>query len=174
MPHMWLYMLSLKVYLRNFFNDLADLFFQSTGIIEFNRIGYLKGHHSDQGGFFFYDLTSFTSWSYEQVPFLQSLDRFFTDTGVYLVGENMTSRYHNVGSLIDDYTRWCNDFPPYIVSKKVGSYGPNAENLSLFYQCADFLAIPGHFEEEISHPHCSCGLICAKTGQCTWRGVASG
>lgn len=135
--------ISSATYLRNLFNDIGDCF-PPTHRKNRVRPDWLYDPNVPPGGFFFYDLTSFTSWFHEQVPFLQSLSRFFDNTHVYLVGENLSLSYHSVGSLIDGYIRHCNDFPPFILSKKLGTYGPDSEFLSLYHLCAGFLGIPGN------------------------------
>jgi hypothetical protein len=130
-------------YLRNIFNDLADCF-QPTQRKNRVQPDWLYDPDVPPGGFFFYDLTSFTSWFHEQVPFLKSVARGLSGTYIYLVGEDLTLTYHDVGSLIDGYVKYCNDFPPFVLSEKLGSYGPDSEFLSLYHLCAGFLGVPGN------------------------------
>lgn len=132
-----------SAYLRDFFNDLADCF-PSTERSNRVRPDWLFDDSIPPGGFFFYDLTSFTSWFHEQVPFLEALAEYFADSHVFLVGEGLSLSYHSIGSLIDGYIRWCNDFPEYIISKDLSgsSYG----DIPVVYKhlCAGFLGIPGN------------------------------
>jgi hypothetical protein len=132
-----------STYLRNFFNDLADCFPPTH---RKNRVqpNWLYDPDVPPGGFFFYDLTSFTSWFHEQVPFLTSCAKAFSGTYVYLVGEDLTLTYHNVEALILGYIEHCNDFPPFILSEKLGTYGPDSELVSLRHLCAGFLGVPGN------------------------------
>lgn len=135
--------ISSSAYLRNFFNDLADCFPPTQ---RKNRVqpDWLHDPDVPPGGFFFYDLTSFTSWFHEQVPFLKTMSRFFKGTYVFLVGEGLSVTYHDIGNMIDGYIRYCNDFPPFVLSKKLGLYGPDEEFVSLRHLCAGFLGIPGN------------------------------
>lgn len=129
-------------YLRNFFNDLADQFPPTQ---RNNRVQPDWLYNSDiksEGGFGFYDLTSFTSWFHEQCPFLESLSKYFVGTTLYLVGPELGLVESDLGAMIDNYIRWCNDFPEFIVSKKLS--GEVMETVSFAHQCAGFLGVPGN------------------------------
>lgn len=128
-------------YLRNFFNDVADLF-PPTHRKSRVQPDWLSDLSPDHGGFLFYDLTSFTSWFHEHVPFLHSLARFFHGTGVYLVGEDLTLSSHDIGSLIEGYIEWCNDFPEFVISSGIADSGFQDETFR--HMCAGFLGIPGN------------------------------
>jgi len=132
-----------STYLRVFFNDLADCFPPTH---RHNRVqpDWLLDDSIPPGGFFFYDLTSFTSWFHEQVPFLEALSEYFKDTYVYLVGDGLSLSYHSIGSLIDGYTRWCNDFPEFIVSRSLSGSDSMDAPMSFKHLCAGFLGIPGN------------------------------
>jgi hypothetical protein len=132
-----------STYLRNFFNDLADCFPPTHRKNRVQR-NWLYDPDVPPGGFFFYDLTSFTSWFHEQVPFLTSCAKAFSGTYVYLVGEDLSLTYHNVEALILGYIDHCNDFPPFVLSEKLGTYGPDSEFVSLRHLCAGFLGVPGN------------------------------
>jgi hypothetical protein len=127
-------------YLREFFNSLGDCFEPTE---RKNRVqpDWLKRIPNVDGGFAFYDLTSFTSWFHEQVPFLQSLSRYFEGCYVYLVGENLSLTYHDLGSLISGYIDWCNNFPEFVISEKIDFPFSNRDYRHL---CAGFLGIPGN------------------------------
>jgi len=135
--------ISSSAHLRSFFNDLADQFPPTH---RHNRVqpNWLYDVSVPPGGFFFYDLTSFTSWFHEQTPFLEALARYFTGTGVFVVGPNLSLVWCDVGALIYDYIGRCNEFPPFIISKSTGGYGPDNDFLSLRHMCAGFLGVPGN------------------------------
>jgi len=128
-------------YLRNFFNDLGDLFDPTH---RRNRVqpDWLQSRSRNLQGFFFYDLTSFTSWFHEQVPFLRSLARRFAGVPVYLVGERLSLTVHDLGSLIDGYTDKTTDFAQFVVSGNL--IGEDFGGETFTHQCAGFLGIPGN------------------------------
>lgn len=131
-------------YLRNFFNDLGDLF-PSTHRHKRVQPSYLR--HPDRlesGGFLFYDLISFTSWFHEHEPFLRSIGDRFSGTTVFLVGENLTLTEHDVGSLIHGYTDTVNHFSEFVISKGVKTREGDVSDRSYRHQCAGFLGIPGN------------------------------
>jgi len=128
-------------YLRNFFNDLGDIYAPTH---RHHRVqpDWLRSQSLSHGGFLFYDLTSFTSWFHEQTPFLRALGDRFRNTPVYLVGEDLTLSQHDLGSLIHGYTDWVNDFPEFIVNGRI--LGMEFENESFRHLCAGFLGVPGN------------------------------
>lgn len=135
--------ISISSYLRSFFNDLADQF-QSTQ--RKNRVQpdwLFDPTLSPEGSFCFYDLTSFTSWFHEHVPFLQAVARYFSGTTVFLLGYGLSLKEQDLGSLVDCYIRWCNDFPEFIVSSKLLSREVS-DTMTFSHQCAGFLGIPGN------------------------------
>jgi hypothetical protein len=131
-----------STYLRNFFNDLADCFGPTH---RHNRVqqDWLQ-RTTLQSMFSFYDLTSFTSWFHEQVSFLESLERFFSGTSVFLVSEGMTLEYHDIGSLIRGYIDWCNDFPVFSIQTHLHPLASALEPLFLSHLTAGFLGVPGN------------------------------
>jgi hypothetical protein len=132
--------ISAAAYLRNFFNDLGDQFVCSD---RRNRVqpDWLKRGPDDEG-FVFYDLTSFTSWFHEHVPFLRSVAKAFSGIRVYLVGEDLTLSDHDLGSLIEGYTDLTTDFATFVVNSK--SVGMGYEGRVFTHQTAGFLGIPGN------------------------------
>lgn len=134
---------SISSYLRNFFNDLADLFGPTH---RENRVKPNWLYNPDLpngGGFAFYDLTSFTSWFHEQVPFLHALSRYFEGTTLNLVGPNLSLYEQDLGHLITAYIQWCNDFPEFIISSSLVQTEIHDTHTYL-HQCAGFLGIPGN------------------------------
>lgn len=127
-------------YLRNFFNDLGDAFPPTH---RHNRVqpDWLSDP-SSSGGFLFYDLTSFTSWFHEQVPFLNSLEEYFSGVTVYLIGEDLSLTQHDLGSLIGGYVDWCNNFSEFVISGNIGLEGFSSEIFR--HWCSGFLGIPGN------------------------------
>jgi hypothetical protein len=128
-------------YLRNFFNDLGDIYAPTH---RKNRVqpDWLRSQTLGHGGFLFYDLTSFTSWFHEHTPFLRALADRFRNTPVFLVGDDLTLSEHDLGSLIDAYTDWVNDFPEFIVNGKI--LGMEFDNETFRHLCAGFLGVPGN------------------------------
>lgn len=134
--------ISASAYLRGFFNELVDQFAPTQ---RHNRVqpDWLCRSENNLGTqFAFYDLTSFTSWFHEHVPFLHSLARYFTGTSVDHVGPFLSLATYDVGDLIRCYIRHCNDFPRFQVAK--GLMKEASEILNLSHQCAGFLGIPGN------------------------------
>jgi len=129
-------------YLRNFFNDLGDMFpptdrhnrVQSDWLQDASILG--------SGGFTFYDLTSFTSWFHEHVPFLLSCQEYFSGVRVFLLGADLTITTHDLGSLIGGYVEWCNDFAGFNVAGNLmdGTFSGREYR----HECAGFLGIPGN------------------------------
>jgi hypothetical protein len=132
--------IAVSSYLRNFFNDLGDIF-EPTERKNRVRPDWLKRTRPDDG-FLFYDLTSFTSWFHEQVPFLRAIGDRFRNVTVFLVGEDLTLSAHDLGSLIHGYVDWCNDFPEFCIRDGIlpGSFGSE----TFRHMCAGFLGIPGN------------------------------
>jgi len=128
-------------YLRNFFNDVGDLF-PPTHRKSRVQPDWLDDPSPNHGGFLFYDLTSFTSWFHEQVPFLRSLESYFSGVEVCLVGVDLTLTVHDVGSLIGGYVDWCNNFAEFVISK--GIKNGEFEGEIFRHWCAGFLGIPGN------------------------------
>lgn len=127
-------------YLRQFFNDLGDVFDPSQ---RRNRVqpDWLSTDSDVEGGYLFYDLTSFTSWFHEHVSFLRSTAELFSDVTVFLVGEDLSLSQHDLRSLILGYVESVNDYPDFYVSNKLV---PGSDELHLRHQCAGFLGIPGN------------------------------
>lgn len=137
--------IAISSYLRDFFNDLCDTFGPTH---RRNRVQpdwlYDPSANTPEGGFAFYDLTSFTSWFHEQVPFLNALSRFFDGTVVFLLSANLSLEQYDMGSLIRCYIASCNDFPEFTVSASISGWEEQYRNLSYIHQCAGFLGIPGN------------------------------
>jgi len=131
-------------YLRNFFNDLGDTF-PSTHRHKRVQPTYLQHpFRTSDGGFLFYDLTSFTSWFHEHEPFLRSVAERFAGVQVFLVGEDLALSTHDLGSLISGYTDNVNHFPEFCVSKGIKVEEGDVSDRSYRHQCAGFLGIPGN------------------------------
>jgi len=132
--------IAVSSYLRQFFNDLCDVFPPTQ---RHNRVqpDWLHTTRKDHLGFLFYDLTSFTSWFHEQVSFLQSLSRAASGVTVFLVGEDLAISEHDLGSLISAYIDYVNDYPEFIVSRKIL---PDHVDATFVHQCAGFLGVPGN------------------------------
>jgi len=130
--------IAVSSYLRNFFNDLGDIFSITH---RKNRVqpDWLYTDDPSHEGFLFYDLTSFTSWFHEQVPFLRAIANRFRGCIVYLVGENLSLSEHCVGSLIDAYTDRTSDYSEFVVNNSNHQW----DNVYV-HQCAGFLGIPGN------------------------------
>jgi len=126
--------------LRNFFNDLGDTFEPTH---RHNRVqpDWLYATSKQHMGFFFYDLTSFTSWFHEQVPFLRAVADRLRGVPVHLVGEGISLTEHDLGALIDAYTDNTTDFAQFVVSAKLS---PGMADQVLRHQCAGFLGVPGN------------------------------
>lgn len=133
--------IAVSSYLRGFFNDLGDSFAPTD---RHNRVqpDWLSSDRLSHGGFLFYDLISFTSWFHEHTPFLRAVADQFRNLPVYLVGENLTLSEHDLGSLIDGYTDWVNEFPEFVISRNINGY--SFDNESFIHQCAGFLGVPGN------------------------------
>jgi len=129
--------IAVSCYLRNFFNDLGDLF-ESTHRRNRVQPDWLEAESNSHQGFLFYDLTSFTSWFHEQVPLLRSLSDVFRGVKVFLVGYDLTLSEHDVGDLIQSYLEYVNDLPEFFLRIK------NGEEVEYRHQCAGFLGIPGN------------------------------
>lgn len=137
--------IAISSYLRDFFNELCDCFGPTD---RRNRVqpDWLYDPQADtsSGGFAFYDLTSFTSWFHEQVPFLRALARFFSGTPVFLLSVDLTLQQYDLGSLISDYIASCNNFPEYTISASLLDWDEQARDITHIHQCAGFLGIPGN------------------------------
>lgn len=135
--------ISIAAYLRDFFNDLTDQFSPTD---RHNRVQpnwlYDPNLTGSGDGFSFYDLTSFTSWFHEHVPFLESVSRYFDGTPVFLLGENLSLKQYDLGSLILHYIGMCNDFPEFTLSERL-SDGLTAMDI-FFHNTAGFLGVPGN------------------------------
>jgi hypothetical protein len=133
--------IAVSSYLRNFFNDLCDQFSPTD---RHNRVqpDWLQARDRRHLGFLFYDLTSFTSWFHEQVPFLRALADRFRNNSVFLVGEGLTLSEHDLGSLIDAYTDYTTDFADFVVNGS--TVGVDYSERTFTHQCAGFLGIPGN------------------------------
>lgn len=135
--------IALSAYLREFFNDLGDCFEPTH---RKNRVqpDWLDfPARTPTGGFMFYDLTSFTSWFHEQVPFLRSLSDRFSRLPVLVSGEDLSLSQTTIGALIESYNDKLNDFPEFIINSasiKEDTY----EGRSFIHQTAGFLGIPGN------------------------------
>jgi hypothetical protein len=134
--------IAVSCYLRNFFNDLGDIFEPSH---RHHRVqpNWLRKRRTDKG-FFFYDLTSFTSWYHEHVPFLRALESRFRGVRVLLIGPGLTLRSHDIGDMIASYIDWCNDFPEFCISEGIESGIWSLSDDSYRHLTAGFLGIPGN------------------------------
>jgi len=134
--------ISTAAYLRNFSNDLGDVFEPTH---RHNRVlpSWLRRDSSDES-FLFYDLTSFTSWFHEQVPFLRAVGDRFRNVTVYTVESGLTLRARDLGSLIHAYVDLSNEFPEFCVHGGIFDGLWSASDVSLRHQCAGFLGIPGN------------------------------
>jgi hypothetical protein len=129
-------------YLRGFFNDLADTFGPTQRHNRVQPDWLLDSRITSTGGFGFYDLTSFTSWFHEQVPFLWSLSRYFSGVTVFLLGPELGLIESDLGCMIENYIRWCNDFPSFVLSRKLSQ---DVVDIVVYsHQCAGFLGVPGN------------------------------
>lgn len=135
--------IALSTYLRNFFNNLGDCFPPTH---RHNRVqpDWLQmPERRDDGGFMFYDLTSFTSWFHEHEPFLRAVSDRFRAVTVYLCGYDLTLAEHNLGDLLDAYVSELNDLPEFIVHGNIkGAEGLDEHTFR--HLCAGFLGIPGN------------------------------
>jgi hypothetical protein len=132
-------------YLRNFFNDLGDIFpptHRHTRV----QPDYLSHRtRTEDGGFLFYDLTSFTSWFHEHEPFLRAVAEKFSDTNVFLVGEGLSLREYCLGDLIHGYVDYVNSFPEFCVSGNIKIEGiRDISDRTFSHLCAGFLGIVGN------------------------------
>jgi len=137
--------ISVSSYLRTFFNDLADIFPPTH---RHNRVqpDWLRKPrlHPPSTSFYFYDLTSFTSWFHEQVPLLRSIARAFCDVSVDLVWEGLTIREVCVGDMVEEYIRVVNDFPQFYYRDNQVVDGVNRLSRYLRHYTAGFLGVPGN------------------------------
>jgi hypothetical protein len=128
-----------STYLREIFNWVADSF-PSTHRLNRVKPDWLRTN-DPRVNFYFYDLTSFTSWFHEQVPLLRSMSKFFMGTDVLVVSEGVTLREMDVGQAIQAYIGWTTDFPDY----GIGLSCPVSLACESFtHYCAGFLGVPGN------------------------------
>jgi len=129
-------------YLRNFFNSLADCFDPSH---RHNRVqpSWLKRSQPDSS-FAFYDLTSFTSWFHEHVPFLRAVARYFRNVDVYCLGHGLSLSQCTIGDLVDSYIDWCADFSEFCIRSSLYPELGQSGSVEFTHQCAGFLGIPGN------------------------------
>jgi hypothetical protein len=130
-----------SAYLRNFFNDQADIFPPTHRL---NRVqpDWLYDPTSSNDGFLFYDLESFTSWFHEQVPFLRANAEAARGVRVYLVGADLTLMEKDLGDLIDSYTDYTTDFSEFVIARGLR----HGEDPGTTYRhlTAGFLGVPGN------------------------------
>lgn len=132
-----------STFLREFFNQVGDCF-EPTERHNRVRPNWLRTRsRTGLSRFFFYDLTSFTSWFHEQEPFLRALASYFADCQVFLISENITLTMASVGALIDQYVENVNSFPEFYISSGL-SHGMVEAHLGMVHQCAGFLGVPGN------------------------------
>jgi len=152
--------ISVSAYLRTFFNDLADIFPPTH---RYNRVqpDWLSFPYPKPPGasFYFYDLTSFTSWFHEQVPLLRAMSRCFMDVSVDLVWEGLTLQEMVVGDMIEDYIRVVNDFPQFYYRDNQLVEGIGRTSRYLRHWCAGFLGVPGNLVTcTLGHGLCQAAL----------------
>jgi len=133
-----------STYLRDFFNDVADCFEPTQ---KMNRVqpDWLQQppDASDQAFFFFYDLTSFTSWFHEQVPFLRALSDYYQGYSFDVLDAGLTLTQVDIGSMIERYIQEVNDFPEFTINEGITGKGGGGY-YRLQHLCAGFLGIPGN------------------------------
>lgn len=135
--------ISASTYLRTFFNDLVDQFPPTQRNNRVHPNWLFDPDISDGGGFMFYDLTSFTSWFHEHVPFLKALQDYFSGICVYLLGYDLRLKRADLGVMIGSYTRICNDFPEFVLSEKLTDIG--VAGVTVYrHLCAGLLGVPGN------------------------------
>lgn len=138
--------IAVSAYLRDFFNVVAD-FFPPTHRKLRVQPDWLRALPSslplDEPRFFFYDLTSFTSWFHEHEPFLQALSAYFANTPMLTLETNFHVHVRDIGAMIDEYRRIVNDFPEFYVSSTFGSGLAEAFH-NCYHRCAGFLGVPGN------------------------------
>jgi hypothetical protein len=106
-----------SMYLRNFFNTLADLFPYTNRL---KRVDISRLRFADPDSrFIVYDFSNFTSNFSEQYYFLRALANFFRHTVVFLVGPLLERTPVDIGDLIDAYTDIVNDRPEYYVGDNI-------------------------------------------------------
>jgi hypothetical protein len=97
----------------------------------------------NNGFFFIYDLSSFTSNFHEQGSFLDALSDFFSGVLVFLVGFNLTLSHEDLGLLISMYRSEINTNPRYQVSARIFEHG-SLPPVPLIHHVAGFLGVPGN------------------------------
>lgn len=127
-------------YLRDFFNDLCDCFLPTD---RYARVDGSRLVTYDDGYFFIYDLTSFSSNFHEQLPFLHTLAEFFSETYVYLVSAKLELIRADLGEMIMEYANTINDEPLYWFSRKVFDEDTRPPVPSI-HKVAGFLGVPGN------------------------------
>jgi hypothetical protein len=126
-------------YLREFFNDLCDCFIPTE---RYMRVDGSRLITYDDGYFFIYDLTSFTSNFHEQYSFLCHTADFFRGTNVFCVSTGLTLVPSDLGDLIMEYADTINLNPRYQFSPKILVH---TEGLPPpVHKVAGFLGVPGN------------------------------
>jgi len=132
-------------YVRNLFNDIADLF---QPCHRYNRVqpDWLRYQtpRTSADRFYFYDLTSFTSWFHEQTPLLRALARSFKGVTVDLVSEGLTIKEVGVDTLIDAYVDGVNEFPLFYYERDFETHVDTLDYHPIRHLCAGFLGVPGN------------------------------
>lgn len=131
-------------YLRNFFNDLGDIFDPTHRKFRVQPDWLKHTISSPEGGYLFYDLTSFTSWFHEQESFLRAVQDRFTGIPVYTLGYGLTLSERDLGDLIGGYIDSVNSYPEFVLGDAVRGDRKYDEENPLYHLCAGFLGVPGN------------------------------
>lgn len=129
-----------STYLRDFLNEVCDCFVPTNRFdrVEPNRlVTYNNGH------FFIYDLTSFTSNFHEQGPFLDALADFFRGVPICLIGPGLELNISDLGEELALYREQINTLPRYWISPRIFSER-TLPHVSLIHHVAGFLGVPGN------------------------------
>lgn len=136
--------IAVSCYLRNFFNDLGDIFDPTNRKLRVQPDWLKHSISSPEGGYLFYDLTSFTSWFHEQESFLRSVQERFTGVNVFTLGYGLTLSERDLGGLIGAYIDFVNSYPEFVLSDSLRGGKTFDEENPLYHLCAGFLGVPGN------------------------------
>lgn len=126
-------------YLRDFFNELCDCFLPTD---RYARVDGSRLITYDNGYFFIYDLTSFTSNFHEQYSFLTEVASFFRGTRVYLVSAQLQVLPSDLGEMVMEYANVINLRPRYRFSRRLPIICESAHPQT--HMIAGFLGVPGN------------------------------
>lgn len=153
-------------YLRDFFNDVCDSFLPTD---RYARVDGSRLVTYNNGYFFIYDLTSFTSNFHEQRAFLSALSDFFYGVPVFLVGPGLELILQDLGEMIAEYRDVVNTEPPYRLSPKLFNLN-GRESPRLKHHVSGFLGVPGNLAT-CTYPH---GVLVAQHTDSTKRQSCAG